>query len=90
MKQNGKLKEKVRALSRENESASMALRKVESEESRDSAIPVVSSFNNIQYIEMMKHVQQTNEKYIRQQNEFSKIKNRVGVYVLGMLEALPD
>lgn len=38
----------------------------------------------------MKSVQQITENYLKQQNEFSKIKNRVGVYVLSMLEALPD
>jgi hypothetical protein len=39
---------------------------------------------------MMKHSEIVNERYLKLQNEFSQVKNKVGVYVLNILEALPE
>lgn len=55
LKQNSKLKEKVLALLKQNENVSLSMKKIDSiEETKETP----SVFNNLQYIEMMKSVQQ--------------------------------
>lgn len=90
LKQNAKLKEKVIALLKQVESNSA--RRLESEQQqeqlRESALQS-PTYNNIQYLEVMRHCEQTNEKYLKLQEEFSQVKNKVGVYILNIQEALP-
>ena len=67
------------------------MKKLESEQQEQLKESLASpGYNNIQFLEIMRHCEQVNEKYLRLQSEFSEVKNKAGVYVLNILEALPD
>ncbi len=90
LKQNAKLKEKVIALLKQVESNSH-MKKLESEQQEQLKESLASpGYNNIQFLEIMRHCEQVNEKYLRLQSEFAEVKNKAGVYVLNILEALPE
>jgi hypothetical protein len=42
------------------------------------------------YYESLKIMQNVNEKYLQSQLEFCNIKNTVGVYMINLVEALPE
>lgn len=67
------------------------MKKLESEQQEQLKESLASpGYNNIQFLEIMRHCEQVNEKYLRLQSEFSEVKNKAGVYVLNILEALPE
>jgi hypothetical protein len=73
IKQNAKQKEKILVLFKQNE-AGLASRRLEKDEAafKESQSNVASSsYNNLQYLEVLKHAEVVNEKYLRLQNEFS-------------------